>query len=421
MADANEEKKTAPRKRRDIAKTDVVDDLGRQLPHNFDAEEGVLAAILIDVSKEVINACVAMKIREDYFFKPEHRLIYSSLIALYSEGKSIDEIVLAEYLKKRNVLEQVGGITAINNIAGRIETFTHYRQWLEILREKYFMREIIRVCAQTVDNAYGNRGDIATFIGDVEQKILAISQDRIGDSVKKASEQVPAAMILINKLISSKGELMGVPTGFTGLDNMMRGLHANEMIVIAGRPGTGKTSIALNIAESALFGREPIPTLIFSLEMLGEQLYSRMIASRARIDQHKLSIGRIGPDQLRDLNTTANELKSAPLWIDDTAGISILEMRAGAPLEPAAWRQARAGDCGLSSIAARVGSVASARTGSRRNFPRNEGDVEGIACACGGIGAVEPRQRKGSEKSAAERFARIGFHRTGRRRNFTLE
>ena len=89
MADANEEKKTAPRKRRDIAKTDVVDDLGRQLPHNFDAEEGVLAAILIDVSKEVINACVAMKIREDYFFKPEHRLIYSSLIALYSEGKSI--------------------------------------------------------------------------------------------------------------------------------------------------------------------------------------------------------------------------------------------------------------------------------------------------------------------------------------------
>jgi len=324
MADANEEKKTAPRKRRDIAKTDVVDDLGRQLPHNFDAEEGVLAAILIDVSKEVINACVAMKIREDYFFKPEHRLIYSSLIALYSEGKSIDEIVLAEYLKKRNVLEQVGGITAINNIAGRIETFTHYRQWLEILREKYFMREIIRVCAQTVDNAYGNRGDIATFIGDVEQKILAISQDRIGDSVKKASEQVPAAMILINKLISSKGELMGVPTGFTGLDNMMRGLHANEMIVIAGRPGTGKTSIALNIAESALFGREPIPTLIFSLEMLGEQLYSRMIASRARIDQHKLSIGRIGPDQLRDLNTTANELKSAPLWIDDTAGISIL-------------------------------------------------------------------------------------------------
>lgn len=249
---------------------------------------------------------------------------------MYSEGKSIDEIVLAEYLKKRNVLEQVGGITAINNIAGRIETFTHYRQWLEILREKYFMREIIRVCAQTVDNAYGNRGDIATFIGDVEQKILAISQDRIGDSVKKASEQVPAAMILINKLISSKGELMGVPTGFTGLDNMMRGLHANEMIVIAGRPGTGKTSIALNIAESALFGREPIPTLIFSLEMLGEQLYSRMIASRARIDQHKLSIGRIGPDQLRDLNTTANELKSAPLWIDDTAGISILEMRAKA-------------------------------------------------------------------------------------------
>ncbi len=247
MADADENRKPTTRKRRDATKT--TDELGRQLPHNLDAEEGVIAAILIDGANEVITQCVSLKVRADYFFKPQHRIIYEALLALYSEGANIDEIVLAEYLKKRNALEQVGGVVAINNIAGRIETYTHYRQWIEILREKYFMREIIRACSETIENAYANRGGIDTFIEGVEEKILGISQDRVGDSVKKASEQVEGAVALINKLIASKGELMGVSTGFTGLDNMMRGLHANEMIVIAGRPGTGKTSIALNIAE----------------------------------------------------------------------------------------------------------------------------------------------------------------------------
>lgn len=324
---AEEDRKPARKKR---ATPQSTDELGRELPHNLDAEAGVLASIIIDGTNEVINACVAMKVREEYFYKPQHRIIYSALVALFSEGASIDEIVLAEYLKKRNALEQVGGIVAINDIAGRIETFAHYRQWLDILREKFFMREIIRACSETIENAYANRGGIDMFIEGVEEKILGISQDRVGDSVKKASEQVPAAVALINQLIKNKGELMGVPTGFTALDNMMRGLHANEMIVVAGRPGTGKTSIALNIAETALFGRKQFPTLIFSLEMLGEQLYGRMIASRARIDQHKLGMGRINDEELRNINTTANELKNAPLWIDDTAGISILEMRAKA-------------------------------------------------------------------------------------------
>ena len=145
--------------------------------------------------------------------------------------------------------------------------------------------------------------------------------------IKKASEQVPAAVALINNLIKNKGELMGVPTGFTAIDNMMRGLHANEMIVIAGRPGTGKTSLALNIAEAALFGCKQFPTLIFSLEMAGEKMYERMIISRARIDQQKLASGRISDEELCNINTTANELKNAPLWIDDTAELTIEDIR----------------------------------------------------------------------------------------------
>lgn len=330
MAESTSEKKSrAPRKSTAGGDYDAKIE-GRELPHNLDAEEGVLASILIDGTNEVINACIAEKIRPDYFFKPQHRLIYEGALALFNDGIPIDEIVIAEYLNKRGKLKQAGDITAINNIAQRIETWTHYRHWVDIVREKYFMREIIKTCSDTIAKAQANNGDIDSFIEGVEERILGISQDRVGDSVKKASEQVDGALSLINKMIMSKGELMGVPTGFKTLDKMMRGLHENEMIVIAGRPGTGKTSIALNIAESALFGKIQVPTLIFSLEMLGEQLHQRMIASRARVDQHKLSSGRITQEELQNINMVASELKGAPLWIDDTAGISILEVRAKA-------------------------------------------------------------------------------------------
>ena len=333
MPEGNPEKKASVRRKGATAafsSKEPAPDLGRELPHNLDAEEGILASIILDGTNEVINSCLASKIREDYFFKPQHRLMYGAMQALFAMGKPIDEIVLAEYLNSRNQLEPAGGILEINRIAGRIETYAHYRQWMDIVREKYFLRTIIHACADTIENAYHNHGTIDSFIENVEETILGISEDRVGDSVKKASEQVDGAVKIINELIMSKGALRGVPTGFKDLDALMHGLHGNEMIVVAGRPGTGKTSIALNIVETAIFDKEPIPTLVFSLEMLGEQLYQRMIASRARIDQHKLSMGFLDKDRMKDIHATAKELKGSPLWIDDTAGISILEMRAKA-------------------------------------------------------------------------------------------
>ncbi len=327
-------KKTAGRRKAGAAafQSDEGAVFGRDLPHNTDAEEGVLASVLRDTSSDVITACISSKIREDYFFKPAHRIMYSAMLALYNQKREIDEIVLAEYLNSRNALSDVGGIVEISRIAGRIETPAHFQEWLGIIREKYFLRTLIRACYDAIEGAYQNEGGIDYFIEGVEEKILGISQDRVGDTVRKADEpdQVDAAVARINSLIKNKGQMVGVPTGFTQLDELMGGLHPNEMIVIAGRPGTGKTSIALNIAERALFAANPVPTLIFSLEMLAEQLHQRIIASRARIDQHALSRGMLKKESIADINATAKELKNAPLWIDDTAGISILEMRAKA-------------------------------------------------------------------------------------------
>lgn len=335
MEESFPQKKTAGRRKNGFAafKSEGASSIfDRDLPHNVDAEEGVLASIMRDTSSDVITTCISSKIREDYFFKPSHKIIYSAMLALYNQKREIDEIVLAEYLNSRNLLEDAGGIVEINRIAGRIETPAHFQEWLSIIREKYFLRTLIHACYNAIEGAYKNTGSIDYFIESVEEKILGISQDRVGDTVKKADapDQVDAAVERIRALIKNKGAMIGVPTGFTRLDELMGGLHPNEMIVIAGRPGTGKTSIALNIAEKALFGKEPVPTLIFSLEMLAEQLHQRIIASRARIDQHALGRGMIKKEALADISATAKELKSAPLWIDDTAGISILEMRAKA-------------------------------------------------------------------------------------------
>ena len=337
MAEGNPKKRATTRRNGNVAAFSSSDEdrsklLGRELPHNTDAEEGVLASIMLDGTGEVMNACVALKIREEYFFKPQHRRIYAAALAAFNEGKGVDEIVIAEYLNARGQLEEAGGLDVINAIAGRIETYAHYRQWVEIVREKYFLRMLIGACLRAVEDAYAANGGIDAFVESVEEKILGISQDRVGDSVKKASEKVDDAVALINKMIMSKGELIGVPTGFRDIDALMRGLHENEMIVIAGRPGTGKTSIALNIVENALF-KTPgggVPTLVFSLEMLSEQIYQRMIASRARIDQKRLAEGFVTNEAIEDIRSTAKELKNAPLWVDDTANMTILEMRAKA-------------------------------------------------------------------------------------------
>ncbi len=308
----------------------AAEDLGvsRELPHNIDAEEGVIASMILD--NEVITNCIAQKVRENYFYSPRNRKIFSSIMALFMAGKPVDMIVLANRLSDDNELAQIGGIEELSRISGRIETHANYRHWLDIVREKYFLRELIGVCAKTIEGAYTSQGELDVFIEGVEQKVLGISQDRVTDSVKKAGEQVDGAVKLINNMIVNRGELTGVPTGFTALDNLMRGLQKNEMIVIAGRPGTGKTSIALNMVESAIFHRKRFATLIFSLEMGAEQLYMRMISSRARVDQHSLREGYVPKTALHDINKAAGELKDSPLWIDDTADMNILEMRAKA-------------------------------------------------------------------------------------------
>lgn len=305
--------------------------VGRELPHSLDAEQGLLASIILDGRGTILNECVAAKLKEDYFYYPSHRKIFSAILALFNEGKEIDDILLLNKLESLNQLEEVGGIEKINEIAGRIETYAHYKHWLEIVREKYFLRTLILTCADTIERANSNADSLDSFLEDVETKMLAISQDRVTDSARRVGESVEAAISMVNKLIINRGEIFGIATGFTELDNLTMGLHGKEMIVVAGRPGTGKTSIALNMAEAAIFNKKkPVPTLIFSLEMGAEQLIMRMLCARANVNQQKLRGGNIANAQTQDIQRAGVELRDAPLWIDDSSDMNILEMRAKA-------------------------------------------------------------------------------------------
>lgn len=299
-------------------------------PNNQDAESGVLACILLDESKDALNACVSKRVGPDYFFGEKNRAIYEAVLAINDEAKPVDVILLSEKLKANGNFSDEMADYIGTNILGRVETIANFGEWIDILREKYFLRKISRECVKTLEKVRTSRGDIDNLLNDVEEAFLGINSDRVGDTIKPAKEQMKSVVAKIQTIIANKGAFVGIPTGFTSIDRRLRGLRPNEMVVIAGRPGTGKTSIALNIVESAIFGKEPTATLVFSLEMLADDLYMRMVASRARADQMQLSEGRLTKDKMADIYTTVKEIQGAPLWIDDTAGVRISEMRAKA-------------------------------------------------------------------------------------------
>lgn len=314
-------------------------------PHNLDAEEGLLGCILLDGGGDVLVACLETGVEPDYFYKPSHRIFFSGMRDLYEVGKPVDEIVLADHLQKKreeafgqaggtvSLLERAGGYAELERLTSRIETTAHATYWREIVREKYFLRELIKTSSSVVDQAYDQSGDLDTFLDEVEKRIFSISQARIQESAKPMNETVDAATRIIQFYVQREGKLSGVATGFKDLDDMTFGLQRQEMIVLAARPSMGKTSLAMNIAEAAVLPRGDQPgtaTLVFSLEMSAEQLGLRMLCCRAGVNMKRVKDGMLGAENERKLAQAAKEFQKAPLWIEDSGYLRILELRAKA-------------------------------------------------------------------------------------------
>jgi replicative DNA helicase len=310
-----------------ISPTGSAQDVHRTPPHSVEAEQGVLGSMLIS-PHETIAECVE-KINEDYFYVPAHRTIYDVLVGLWNTRQGIDLITFTQVLRDRNLLDSVGGAAFVTNLFTFVPTAANVQYYLEIVRDKYILREIISAATESVRRAYEEQEEVDSLLDEVEQKIFDVGEDRFKGQMLSMKDHAMQAIETIEKLYERKGSITGISTGFIEFDRMTSGLHPSEMVVIAARPSMGKTALAMNIAEYVAIN-EKLAVGVFSLEMSSQQLVQRLLCSRARVNLQRVRDGFLGERDFPSLTAAASKLAEAKMFIDDSASLSILELRAKA-------------------------------------------------------------------------------------------
>jgi len=302
-----------------------MDLLAQRLPpQSLEAEVSVLGGILLE--NEALNRVLEV-IREGDFYRESHRTIFSALLELYERSEPADLITLSEVLKKREEFEAVGGIEYLNSLVNSVPTAANITYYAKIIKEKSILRKLINRATEIISQGYTDSGDVDEFLDRAERSIFEISEDRVRPSFYPIKDIIKSSFKTIEKLYEKRQLITGVPTGFTKLDELTSGLQPSDLIIVAGRPSMGKTTFALNIAQHAAI-KGGIPSAIFSLEMAKEQLALRMLCSEAKVDAHRLRGGFLSEADWPKLTRAAGNLSEAPIFIDDTPGLTALEMRA---------------------------------------------------------------------------------------------
>ena len=320
-------------RRRKTATT--VGAIDRLPPHSTEAEQGVLGCCLIspnDCIGEVIE-----KLKDDgqggalgsHFYDLRHQTIYEALTEMFNTRDAIDVITLQQKLKDKQLLDQVGGIAYLSQLQDAVPSAANLSYYLDIVREKFLLRKMITVCSEVVGRVHDYEGEVDALMDEVERDILRISESRAQSTSMGVKDLVGKAVQTIENFFSRQGKLNGIGTGFPDLDKMTDGLHGGEMVVIAARPSMGKTSLAMNVAEHVIL-HEKLPVGVFSLEMSAESLVLRMMCSIARVNLRSIREGFMSESDFPKLTSAAGKLANSKLFIDDTAGLSILQLRARA-------------------------------------------------------------------------------------------
>jgi replicative DNA helicase len=298
----------------------------RPLPSSIDAEKGVLSSILLSPRETLITA-VEKGITAEHFHHPAHGTIFAALEELSKVNSPIDLITVTQALSDRNQLDQIGGASVLVDLQTFLPTATNADYYIDIIREKHLLRRMIAVCTASAARCYEEQGDVKALIDDVEKQVFTVAEDRVRGDLPEIKDHVNAALDAIELLYKNRGQVTGVPTGYKQLDNMTNGLHPSEMIVIAARPSMGKTALAMNIAEHVAVDKQ-IPVAVFSLEMSSQQLATRLLCSRARVNLHHIRNGIMPKNAQQELFKAVTEYSASKMVIDDTAGLSINELRA---------------------------------------------------------------------------------------------
>ena len=298
-------------------------------PHSPEAEQGVLGCILLSPN-DCIGECITkFKGGSEVFYDLRHQTIFDVVAEMFDKREAIDIITLQQRLKDKQLLEQVGGITYLAALPDFVPSAANLSFYNDIVLEKFLLRKVIRVCTDVVGRVYDYEGQVDALMDEIERDVLRISESRVQSQTNSIKDLVKKAVNTIEDYHARQGALTGLGTGFTDLDKMTTGLHAGEMIVIAARPSVGKTSLAMNIAEHVALD-EKLPVGVFSLEMTAESLVLRMLCSRSRVNMRSVREGFLAERDFPKLTGAAGKIAGAPLFIDDSSGLSILQLRAKA-------------------------------------------------------------------------------------------
>lgn len=298
--------------------------VSQQIPHDSEAEKAVLGSIFID--PEAIADASAVVVPDD-FYERSNRIIFQAMLDLSDREDAIDPLTLQDELTKKNQLEDIGGIAYVSQLALSTPTAEHVTYYANIVHRKALLRRLIAASQKIINTAIDGSDDVTDILDDAESEIMNVSSENNTNVFRSIKDIVNSAVDEINNIPDDGDPVTGLPTGFSELDKMTTGFHEDELIIIAARPGVGKTSFALNVAQ--FVGLHTDKTVaMFSLEMSGEQLVQRMLASEGLINSQHLRTGQLDSDEWHKLVLAAGSLAGANIYIDDTPGIKMSEIRA---------------------------------------------------------------------------------------------
>ena len=309
----------------------------RQPPYSSEAESGVLGSVLQD-SQRVLDLCIQHKILRESFYVPAHQTIYDVMVNMHQDARPIDLLTVAEQLRQIDQLDRVGGQTYLEALEDATPTPAHAEYYIEIVHQKYLLRSMIGRATDVIDRCYGESDEAGVLLQHAEQVFFEIGESRRTD-MRMWSDMVKQSMEDIETIYQTKKGITGIPTGFKDVDKMLLGFQPGDMIILAARPSMGKTSLAMNLVEHIATGYRTCPSCrgqtahpvgIFSLEMSSEQLVRRMICCCAKVSSHHLAGGYLSAKYHGDLIQAADALIKAPIYLDDTPGLTALEVKSRA-------------------------------------------------------------------------------------------
>lgn len=298
-------------------------ELGKVPPHDIEAEQAVIGSMLTD--QEAVYAAIE-RLKPEDFYREDNKQIYTAILNIYNKAEPIDIITLKAELSSMGKLDAVGGLEYIVELPEKVPTTANVDRYIKIVEEKSLLRNLIRAANEILSSGYAQEDDVENIVDHAEKKIFDVMQKKSQKGYTTIKDVLVESFTKLEELYNQKEHITGVPTGFAELDKKTAGLHGSELILIAARPAMGKSAFALNIGSYAAT-RANVPVAIFSLEMSKEQVGNRILCSEALVDSNNVRTGELNDEELGKLAETSGELSQAPIYIDDTPGISVMEIR----------------------------------------------------------------------------------------------